>query len=84
MEGNSALKELIMDDEEDMTLGQLASGPIGKNNDASTGVLSMTECNMEDSAESDKLNEGITSVDKDMGGYEDRKMSRIKKSLFYI
>ena len=53
VKGNSVMKELFKDDEEDMTLSQLASGPIGKSNDISTGVLSMTEYNMKDLAGSE-------------------------------
>ena len=69
----SAAQKLIVDDEVDMTLTQLATCQIGNNNDITTGVLSTNICNMKNSDKADKLNDDTNSIVEDGNGCEDRK-----------
>ena len=62
-----------MDDEEDMTLNQLATCQIENNNDVTTGVLSTGDCNMKDSVETDRLKDNITHIKEYGKDYEGRK-----------
>ena len=57
-------RKVIMDNEEDMTLSQLATYQIGNNNGISTGALSTNNCDMKNLDESGKLNDDTNDDNK--------------------
>ena len=59
MKENSAAQELIMDNEEDMTLSQLGTCRIGHSSDIATEDLSTNDCETKKSDESDGVNDNL-------------------------